>query len=72
MIHTNSETGNLDVKYRAMTPRFRVLAGPDIEAQFAVQGIDTMSATPEQYAACVRLKSAKWARVVQAAGARVD
>jgi tripartite-type tricarboxylate transporter receptor subunit TctC len=50
----------------------RVLAGPDIKAQFAVQGIDTMSATPEQFAATVRQETAKWARVVQASGARVD
>jgi tripartite-type tricarboxylate transporter receptor subunit TctC len=50
----------------------RVLAGADIKTQFAVQGIDTMSATPEQFADYVRQETAKWARVVQASGAKVD
>jgi tripartite-type tricarboxylate transporter receptor subunit TctC len=50
----------------------RVLSGPDIKAQFAVQGVDTMSTTPEQLAATIRQETAKWARVVQASGARID
>jgi tripartite-type tricarboxylate transporter receptor subunit TctC len=61
-----------DIVERLHRETARVLAGADVKAQFAVQGIDTMSATPEQFGAYIRQETAKWARVVQASGARVD
>jgi tripartite-type tricarboxylate transporter receptor subunit TctC len=50
----------------------RVLAEPAVRSQFAAQGIDVMSGTPEQFAAHIREETAKWARVVQASGAKID
>ena len=50
----------------------RVLAAPLLKAQFAAQGIDTMGGTREQIAAYFRQETDKWARVVQASGARID
>ena len=50
----------------------RVLAVPEVRSQLAAQGIDTLGGTPEQFAATIREETAKWARVVQASGARID
>jgi tripartite-type tricarboxylate transporter receptor subunit TctC len=50
----------------------RVLAEPEVKAQLAGQGIDPMSGTPAQFAAHIREETMKWARVVQASGARID
>ena len=50
----------------------RALASAELKAQFAGQGIDAMPGTPEQFAAWVRQETAKWARVIQASGAKVD
>ena len=50
----------------------RALADPGVKAQFAVQGIDAMGGTPEQFAAYIKDETAKWARVVQASGAKID
>ena len=50
----------------------RALADPGVKAQFAVQGIDAMGGTAEQFAAYIKDETAKWARVVQASGAKID
>jgi len=50
----------------------RALASAELKAQFSGQGIDAMPGTPEQFAAWVRQETAKWARVIQASGAKVD
>jgi tripartite-type tricarboxylate transporter receptor subunit TctC len=50
----------------------RALAAPELKSQFAAQGIDTMGGTPEQFAAYIREETGKWARVVQASGAKID
>jgi len=50
----------------------RALNDADVKKQFATQGIDALGGTPEQFAAYIRDESAKWARVVQASGAKLD
>jgi len=35
-------------------------------------GIDARSSTPEQFAATVKADTLKWAKIVKAAGARLD
>ena len=50
----------------------RALADPTVKTQFAAQGIDGMGGTAEQFAAYIKDETAKWARVVQASGAKID
>jgi len=50
----------------------RALADAGVKAQFAAQGIDAMGGTPEQFGAFIQEETAKWARVVQASGAKID
>ncbi len=50
----------------------QALGGADVKAQLVAQGIDPMGGTPQQFAAYIRQETEKWARVVQAAGARLD
>ena len=50
----------------------KVLAMPDVRQQFAVQGIDTLGGTPEQFAAYIRDEIAKWAKVIKLSGARAE
>ncbi len=50
----------------------RALNDADVKRQFATQGIDAISGTPEQFATYIRDETAKWARVVQASGAKID
>ena len=50
----------------------RALADPAVKTQFAAQGIDGMGGTAEQFAAYIKDETAKWARVVQASGAKID
>ena len=50
----------------------RAIADPAVKTQFAAQGIDGMGGTAEQFAAYIKDETAKWARVVQASGAKID
>lgn len=50
----------------------RALADATVKTQFAAQGIDAMGGTPEQFTAYIKDETAKWARVVQASGAKID
>jgi tripartite-type tricarboxylate transporter receptor subunit TctC len=50
----------------------RVLADTGVRNQLAAQGIDPLGGTPEQFAVYIGEETAKWARVVQASGARID
>ena len=50
----------------------RALGDADVKKQFATQGIDAMGGTAEQFALYIRDETAKWARVVQASGAKLD
>ncbi len=50
----------------------RVVGDADVKKQFATQGIDATGGTAEQFAHHIRDETAKWARVVQASGAKLD
>jgi tripartite-type tricarboxylate transporter receptor subunit TctC len=46
----------------------RVLHAPDVQKSFASEGATAVGDTPEQFAAIVRSETAKWAKVIKAAG----
>ena len=50
----------------------RVLQLPDVKERLASQGFETLSSTPEQFAAYIRSEIVKWAQVIKDSGARVD
>ncbi|MGE5338732.1 MAG: tripartite tricarboxylate transporter substrate-binding protein, partial [Gemmatimonadota bacterium] len=50
----------------------KVLATPQMHEKFAAQGAVPVGNTPDQFAAYIRSEIAKWTRVVQFSGAKVD
>ena len=50
----------------------KALALPDLRQQLALQGIDVIGGTPEQFAEHVRKETAKWADVIRRSGAKAD
>jgi tripartite-type tricarboxylate transporter receptor subunit TctC len=50
----------------------RVLALPEIRAQLAAQSIEAAAGSPEQFGELIRADTAKWARVVNAAGIKAE
>ena len=44
-----------------------ILALPDIQSSFAAQGLDTVTSTPEEFAALIERDIPRWARVVREA-----
>jgi tripartite-type tricarboxylate transporter receptor subunit TctC len=50
----------------------RALADASVKTQFAAQGIDAMGGTAEQFGTYIKDETAKWARVVQVSGAKID
>jgi tripartite-type tricarboxylate transporter receptor subunit TctC len=50
----------------------KALALPDVRQQLALQGIDVIGGTPEQFAEHVRKETAKWADVIRRSGAKAD
>ena len=45
---------------------------PDVREKLAAQGAEAVTMTPEQTAAHIKSEIAKWGKVVQASGARID
>jgi tripartite-type tricarboxylate transporter receptor subunit TctC len=50
----------------------KALARPDLRQQLALQGIDVIGGTPEQFAEHVRKETAKWADLIRRSGAKAD
>lgn len=50
----------------------RILRTPQMKERLATLGAEPMPGTPEQFAALVRSEIAKYAKIVQASGAKVD
>jgi tripartite-type tricarboxylate transporter receptor subunit TctC len=50
----------------------RVMQAPDIQARLTAEGAKSPAKTPDEFGAFVRAEIAKWARVIQQAGIRVD
>jgi tripartite-type tricarboxylate transporter receptor subunit TctC len=61
-----------DVVTRLNTETVRILALPDVKANFANLGMTAASSTPEQFSAYVQEEIVRWAKVVKASGARAD
>ncbi|HUY04180.1 MAG TPA: tripartite tricarboxylate transporter substrate binding protein [Rhodocyclaceae bacterium] len=50
----------------------KIVAEPDVRAQWAKQGASPMSMTPAEFADYINKDIVKWARIVKISGARVD
>jgi len=50
----------------------KVMKDPDLKAKFADLGVDAVSSTPEEFASFMRSESAKYAKLIQEAGIKVD
>jgi tripartite-type tricarboxylate transporter receptor subunit TctC len=57
-------------KLRAAT--LAALQAPDLQSQFAAQGIDVVRAGPQEFAALIRSETDKWAKVIQTAGIKPE
>ena len=61
-----------DVVTRLNTETVRILALPDVKANYANLGLTAVSSTPEQFSGYVREEIVRWAKGVKASGARAD
>jgi tripartite-type tricarboxylate transporter receptor subunit TctC len=61
-----------DVVTRLNTETVRILALPDVKANYANLGLSAVSSTPEQFSGYVQEEIVRWAKVVKASGARAD
>ncbi len=50
----------------------RILNRPEVKKQLADQGFDTVGSTPEEFGDFIKVEIAKWAKVIKAAGIRVE
>jgi len=50
----------------------KVLALPEVRSPFAIQGIEVIGGTPEQFASYIRAEIEKWAQVIRLSGAKAD
>ena len=50
----------------------KILRSPDMKARLAAQGAEAAVSTPQQLGAFIKDRTAKWAKVVKASGARID
>jgi tripartite-type tricarboxylate transporter receptor subunit TctC len=50
----------------------RALQSPDVRDKLVAQGVVPVGNTPEEFAAFIRAESARWAKVVKAAGIKAD
>jgi tripartite-type tricarboxylate transporter receptor subunit TctC len=61
-----------DVVQKLSAEVTQILAQPDVREKLIGQGLDPAGGTPEQFAAFLKAEVAKWAKVVQASGARPE
>ncbi len=59
-----------DIIARLNTAIARIVRTPEVGRQFTVQGVESTSTTPEEYAAIIKADFAKWGKVVRDAGIR--
>jgi tripartite-type tricarboxylate transporter receptor subunit TctC len=61
-----------DIVRRLNAEFTRIAQQSDVKARFAVQGIDALTSTPEEFAKTIREDHVRWGKVVQASGAKLD
>jgi tripartite-type tricarboxylate transporter receptor subunit TctC len=61
-----------DVIRRLSVETAKALQSADIRERFAVQGVDPVSSTPEQFAAMIKAELEKWRGVIGASGTKLD
>ncbi|MBI3938874.1 MAG: tripartite tricarboxylate transporter substrate binding protein [Betaproteobacteria bacterium] len=61
-----------DVVGRLNAEIVKILQVPDLRGRLSSQGADPIGSTPEQFGDYVRSEIAKWARVIEASGARAE
>jgi tripartite-type tricarboxylate transporter receptor subunit TctC len=49
-----------------------ILHTPEVSRKLAADGAELSTLTPQEFAAYIRSETAKWRKVVQASGARLD
>jgi len=64
-------TPNAVVK-RLYTELRQITRQPDVKDRFAQDGTQVVGSTPEEYAATVKSESAKWAKIIKAAGIKAE
>ena len=64
-------TPNAVVK-RLYTELRQITQQPDVKGRFAQDGTQVVGSTPEEYAATVKSESAKWAKIIKAAGIKAE
>ena len=57
---------------RLNTEIVKVLALPEVRNPFAIQGIEVIGGTPEQFASYIRDEITKWAKVIRLSGAKAE
>jgi tripartite-type tricarboxylate transporter receptor subunit TctC len=50
----------------------KIMQAPDMKQRLAADGLVAVGGTREQFASHVKVEIAKWAKVIQQSGARVD
>jgi tripartite-type tricarboxylate transporter receptor subunit TctC len=61
-----------DIVAKLNAETVRILALPDVKANYANLGLFAISSSPEQFGAFVQEEIVRWAKVVKASGARAD
>ena len=61
-----------DIVTRLNTEITRILRDPALRERFMVQGVELVPSTPEEFGAFIQRDIAKWSKVIQAAGVRVE
>jgi tripartite-type tricarboxylate transporter receptor subunit TctC len=61
-----------DILNRLAAAVGQALVSADVKAQLSAQGIDPLSGGPVEFARYIREETEKWARVIQASGAKID
>lgn len=61
-----------DVQMKINAETLKVLAMPDVKEKLAKLGLDPNPGTPEALATLIQAETGKWAKVVQASGARIE
>lgn len=61
-----------DIVLKLQQTLSKALASPEMREKLVSQGAEPVGDTPEQFARHIQAETAKWAKVVQASGAKVD